>query len=104
MASKSPGVEGFTVAKRKLLSALVSGDYQHEVRDRIDVKNVLAMGQMSATDLEAIVRRANGLEHFSSPHHGDTSITVHVLKTGGWYIKFYFLDPSTIFISVHQES
>lgn len=93
---------GFSAAKRKLLAALASGDFQHEVRDAIDVKNVLATGQISVAELVVIVRRANGLEHSTSPHHGDASITVHVLKTGGWYIKFYFLNPSTFFISVHQ--
>lgn len=102
MASASKSVLGFTAAKRKLLAALVSGDFQHEARGAIDVKNVLATGQFSVTDLVAVVKRANGLEHSTSPHHGDASITVHVLVTGGWYIKFYFLDPSTIFISVHQ--
>jgi len=93
---------GFSAAKRKLLAALASGDFQHEVRDAIDVKNVLATGQLSVAELVAIVRRANGLEHSTSPHHGDASIMVHVFRTGGWYIKFYFLDPSTFFISVHQ--
>lgn len=102
MPSKSSIVLGFTAAKRKLLAALESGDYQHEVRDAVDVKNVLATGQVTAAALAAIVKRSNGLEHSTSPHHGDASITVHVLKTGGWYIKFYFFDPSTFFISVHQ--
>jgi hypothetical protein len=99
-APKNP--EGFATAKRKLLAALASGDYQFEVRAGIDVKNLLATGQMTASALQLIVKQSNGLEHSTSPHHGDASITVHVLKTGGWYIKFYFLDPSTFFISVHQ--
>ena len=87
MSTQSKSALGFAAAKRKLLSALASGDYQHEVRGAIDVKNVLATGQMSAADLVLIVKRANGLEHSTSPHHGDSSITVHVLKTGGWYVK-----------------
>ncbi|MBN9402579.1 hypothetical protein [Castellaniella denitrificans] len=42
--------------------------------------------------------------------HGDRAclfpspeIDVHVIKTQGWYIKFYFVgDPDTLFISVHH--
>jgi len=26
----------------------------------------------------------------------------HVLTPGGWYLKFYFVDPDTVFISVHR--
>lgn len=95
---------GFTAVKHKLLQALSEGDYQHELRDGIDVKNALAMGALSADALAEIVKRCRGSDHSSSPHHGDASITVHVLKTAGWYIKFYFLDPSTVFISVHPVS
>jgi hypothetical protein len=25
-----------------------------------------------------------------------------VIKREGWYVKFYFIDPDTFFISVHQ--
>jgi hypothetical protein len=28
---------------------------------------------------------------------------VHVLKRDGWYVKFFFVDPQTIFISVHRQ-
>ena len=104
MRPSSPRPLGFTAAKRKLLQALAEGDYQHEARARIDVKNALAMGTVSAEQVAGIVRRATGAEHSSSPHHGDALITVHLLKTSGWYIKFYFLDPSTVFISVRPVS
>ncbi len=30
------------------------------------------------------------------------NVECHVIKAQGWYIKFYFLDPATFFISVHQ--
>ena len=48
--------------------------------------------------------RCKGSEHQTSPHHVINSVEVHVIKTQGWYIKFYFLDadPDTVFISVHQ--
>lgn len=25
-----------------------------------------------------------------------------IIQRDGWYIKFYFVDPDTVFISVHQ--
>lgn len=102
MASVPTSPVGFNAVKRALLAALKSGDFQHEIRDDIDVKNQLSTGALAPLALVAIVNRATGSDHSTSPHHGDASITVHVLKTGGWYVKFYFLDPSTFFISVHQ--
>ena len=28
----------------------------------------------------------------------------HLLTPGGWYLKFYFVDPDTVFINVHRWS
>lgn len=103
MKSKRGAASGFDAVKKRLLSALIDGNYQHEARDRIDIKNHLLMGRVAPLQLISIVKRSRGHEHFASAHHADKSITVHVLKTSGWYIKFYFLDPSTVFISVHLE-
>ena len=36
------------------------------------------------------------------PHDMVKTVDVHILRKDGWYIKFYFLDPKTIFISVHR--
>ncbi|WP_181427854.1 hypothetical protein [Pseudomonas mosselii] len=44
----------------------------------------------------------DGSHYSSSPHHAVPAIEVHVLKRRGWYIKFYFIEPQTWFISVHQ--
>jgi hypothetical protein len=93
---------GFREAKRKVLKALAEGTFQHEVRDRIDVKNELSTGDVSAADVASIVNRCNGNHHTASPHHADASVEVHVLRRDGWYIKFYFLDDDTVFIGVHQ--
>ena len=85
-----------------MLKALSTGAYQHEARNAIDVKNELATGAVTATDVAAIVRKCNGTHHAMSPHHRDASVDVHVLRRDGWYIKFYFLDEDTVFISVHR--
>lgn len=94
---------GFKKAKTKLLQALSSGTFLHEVRDAIEEKNLLSTGDVSANDVIDIVKRCNGTHHTMSAHHQVPGVTVHILKRDGWYIKFYFLEPDTYFISVHQS-
>lgn len=94
---------GFRAAKAAVLAALVEGDYQHAARDGIDVKNLLALGEVSAGQVEEIIRRCNGSQHQSSAHHRIAGLECHVIKAGGWYIKFYFLQPTAVFISVHLQ-
>ncbi len=93
--------EGFKEAKRKVLKALADGAFQHEARNNIDIKNELLAGTIAAIELAAVIRRTNGKNHSMSAHHRAASVTVHVIKREGWYIKFYFIDPDTWFISVH---
>ncbi len=96
------GPTGFTRAKRALQAALRDGSYQHEARSGINTKNLLATGAVSAETVLEVVKRCNGSHCESSPHHSVPSVMVHVLRRDGWYIKFYFVDPVTTFISVHQ--
>ena len=94
--------KGFKAAKKAAIEALVSGNYQHEARNAIEVKNLLATGEVSAEFVADLLRQSRGSDHSSSPHHRARSIEVHVVCARGWYIKFYFIDPDTFFISVHQ--
>ncbi|WP_394673413.1 hypothetical protein [Limnobacter sp.] len=93
---------GYTFAKKEILSALKSGNYQHESRGDIDVKNLLAMGKVTADQVAALVASSNGSMHSESPHHVLKSVSVHVITVKDWYIKFYFLEPDAWFISVHK--
>jgi hypothetical protein len=93
---------GFRAVRAQVIEALQKGHFLHESRNNIDVKNLLAVGAVSVEDVIGLITRAKGTDHQSSPHHLDGSITVHVIKSSGWYIKFYFLDPDTWFISVHK--
>ena len=93
---------GFKAAKKAVLAALKDGDYQHADRNQIDVKNLLAVGDVSAQEIIDVIRRCDGTHYQSSPHHQIKSVECHVIKAQGWYIKFYFVDPATFFISVHQ--
>lgn len=94
--------DGYTAAKRKVLAALASGRYLHEARDSIEIKNKLATGEISPDEIAEIIRRSTGKHHSMSAHHADPTITVHVIARNEWYIKFYFIDPETWFISVHR--
>ena len=93
---------GFREAKKRVLEALISGSFIHAIRDRIDEKNLLHTGDVSAEEVVEIITRCNGTHHTETPHHTIATTTTHVLKSDGWYIKFYFIDQDTVFISVHQ--
>ncbi len=97
---------GFTATKRQVIDCLNSGLFQHEVRDNIDVKNLLSTGEMSAQEVANILGRARGNGYSSSPHHYDKNVDVHIIETKyageQWYIKWYFSEPNSIFISVHN--
>ena len=93
---------GFRKARRQVIAALESGNYLHVSRGDIEVRNLLATGAVSASEIVDIIRSCNGTHHSSSPHHSVATIEVHVIKRLGWYIKFYFIEPDTWFISVHQ--
>ncbi|MBI6919359.1 MULTISPECIES: hypothetical protein [Pseudomonas] len=93
---------GFKEAQRAVLAALETGGYQHVSRGEIDIKNLLAVGEVSAREVAEVVRACRGMHHTSSPHHAVAAIEVHVLKREGWYIKFFFIEPDTWFISVHK--
>ncbi|WP_341363800.1 hypothetical protein P8T57_17170 [Thalassospira sp. SN3W] len=93
---------GWKQVKANVLKALASGSFLHESRGSIDDKNLLAVGDVTPDDVSNVIRKCNGTHHSSSPHHRASSIEVHVLRHSGWYIKFYFVDPDTVFISVHR--
>ncbi len=85
-----------------MIAALQSGTYQHEARNQIDTKNLLHTGQVSSGDLCEVLKKCGGQDHRISPHHVCPNLDVHIIKHDGWSIKFYFLDPDTVFSSVHQ--
>lgn len=96
------GEIGFKEAKGCLIQALREGTFLHEARGQIETKNLLQVGLVTPDDLIELVKRCGGQHHECSPHHSVTGVDVHILRRDGWYVKFYFVDPDTIFISVHQ--
>ena len=97
---------GFKEAKSLVISCLNSGQFYHEERNNIDVKNLLAIGAVSITDVVSIIGRARGNCYSTSPHHFDSNVDVHIIKTShlgkDWYVKWYFSEPDSVFISVHN--
>lgn len=93
---------GFKLVKEKVIAALLQGSYEHEVRMDIDEKNKLQNGEVTAQFVIDLIRKSTGNDYSSSPHHQDSRVQVHVIEKNQWYVKFYFIDPATVFISVHQ--
>ncbi len=97
---------GFKTAKIQVLTCLKEGAVSHQERADIDVKNLLATGQVSLDDVAAVIGRSRGNQYSSSPHHVVDEVEVHIIKTkhgdDSWYIKWYFIEPNSVFISVHH--
>ena len=97
---------GFREAKSRVLECLKTGHVLHEERNSIDLKNLFATGSISLDEAACIIGRSNGDGYFSLSHHFDNTIDVHVIKTmysnQRWYIKWYFLDSDSVFISFHH--
>lgn len=71
---------GFRKARHDVIAALESGNYLHVARGDIEVKNLLAMGEVTAEVLIRVIRSCSGVHHHCSPHHAVLAIDVHVLK------------------------
>ena len=97
---------GFKDVKANVLACLNSGAILHAERGNIDVKNLLATGQVTTDDIAEVIGRARGTDYQCSPHHLVANIDVHIIKTThrgmDWYIKWYFVEPNCVFISVHH--
>lgn len=97
---------GFKEAKIKVIKCLNTGHVLHEERNDIDIKNLLSTGVVSIAEVAQIIGRSRGNSYSSSPHHFDNEVDVHVINTTisgqNWYIKWYFIEPDSVFISVHH--
>ena len=98
---------GLKEVRARAINCLDNGQVQHETErsGEIDKKNLLVTAQVSLDDVKELISCTKGTQHEVSPHHADRLIEVHTLKPTKkgmkWYIKFYFLEPDIIFISVH---
>jgi hypothetical protein len=96
---------GYREAKHKVIESLNNGSFSHQERNNIDVKNVLATGDVSKETIVDILKRSSGSDYKTSKHDFDSSVDVHIVVTTmakeKWYIKWYIVEPDCVFISVH---
>lgn len=97
---------GFKDVKKEVINCLNNGLVLHEARNDIDIKNLLETGVVSNDEVAKILATSKGNEYSCSPHHFDRSIDVHIIKVliqgRNWYVKWYFSEPDSVFISVHN--
>jgi hypothetical protein len=93
----------FKTVKSDVVNCLREGRFQHEFRGSIDTKNVLSTGEISVDDVIKLILKTKGFEYECRPHHMVSGVDVHILKPDNWYIKFYFVEPDVMFISVHKN-
>jgi len=94
---------GYQEVKSSVINALEAGMFSHEPRaGSIDEKNKLATGEVTPDFVANLIKRSTGADYSCSPHRQAQEIDVHVIIKNDWYVKFYFLEPDTVFISVHQ--
>ena len=98
----------FEAYRDLMIQKLQSGDYDHEPREVVEEKNLLAVGVVSAAEVIQLVRRCTRQQYSQSPHHRAPRIAVHVFQPFDdlgtpWYIKVYFLRGGTTVISVHRS-
>ena len=79
----------------------------------MNTKNLLATEDVSLADVIKMLNWSNGNDFSSSPHHLVPDIEVHEFRNiqvrlegetekSSWYVKLYFIEPTTWFISVHK--
>ena len=102
---------GFSGAQAAVVAALREGNFEHEAREALAEKNLLAVGDVDASNVAELVLKTRSEEYRESPHHWDQSVLVHTFRPTvrgeRWYIKVYFIeadrhDRKAMFISVHR--
>lgn len=74
----------FKVIKQTVITAWRAGTFQHEARQGIHVKNLLATGQASANSVEKILNNRASNHRETSPHDVDSRIDARGIKKDGW--------------------
>jgi len=84
----------------------MEGRVLHEPRHDQETKNLLLMRFVGPKQVIEMLKSCSGAGYQSGLHHSISGIETHVMKpTGkyaGWYLKFYFTNPETVFLSVHK--
>lgn len=96
---------GFKEVKERAIQCIKWDHVRHVVRD-LD-KNLFAAEALSAEEMVRIIGSCGGDCYEIDKHHF-LKTDVHILKPrgkyDGLYIKFFFVEPDILFISVHQSN
>jgi hypothetical protein len=96
---------GFKEVKERAIQCIKSNHVRHVERDL--GKNMFAAGDLSPEEMIQIIDFCRGDCYETNKHHLFNT-EVHILKPrgkyDGWYIKFFFVEPDILFISVHQSN
>ncbi len=96
---------GFDEIKKKVVSCVEQGKTQSTLRSDKNEKNLFLTGDKTKEDVVSMLKKTKGTQYSSIPHDTVPNVEVHIFKPllgdEEWYIKFYFIDPNCIFISVH---
>jgi hypothetical protein len=87
--------------KARVIDDLTAGRFQHEARRGVARKHVLQQGVVTPDAVITGIQRCTPTQYLTGRHHRVPEIWVHLMKPTGWYIKFYFVEDATLFISVH---
>ena len=94
----------FNEVKIKAIACIKDGRVRHVERD-VD-KNMFASGEFAPEDMIQIIGACRGDDYSTGRHHF-LDADVHILKPkgkyDGLYIKFFFIEPDIMFISVHDS-
>ena len=95
---------GFKEIKERAIKCIKCGYVRHVERDLN--KNLFAAGDFTSEDMIQIISSSRGDCYQVDKHHF-LETEVHIIKPrgkyGGLYLKFFFIEPDILFISVHQS-
>jgi hypothetical protein len=96
---------GFKEVKEKAIECIRNGHVRHVERDV--GKNMFAAGAFTPEEIMQIIGSCRGDCYQTDKHHL-LKVDVHILKPrgkhDGLYIKFFFVEPDILFISVHLSN
>ena len=99
---------GLRDVRDRAIGCLREGRVQAEVRSGPEEKNLLKTGEVSPGEVIDLLKATKGSQYSKSRHHFIEDIEVHIFKpirgNFTWYLKLYFLDLETWFISVHKKA
>jgi hypothetical protein len=71
---------GFRAARQQVIQSLLDGNFQIEAREAVESRNLLELGLVTPAHVVELLRRCRGDQYESSPHHLDSSVSVHVFR------------------------